>query len=149
LGWDRTEATDVTKEVLRWAWRTKKISEFKHSRGKKPFPGHPEAAEGPTGCEKKVVSVILNKVKDLDLVEKTRFFATLSMTKTGVLEFGNGYLKNSRRWLGSLGMTDSRFWKMVSNFRSATKPRVGARLESNQEGSLRRFAKVPVRRGAR
>ncbi len=41
---------------------------------------------------KKVFSVILNEVKDLDLVEKTRFFATLRMTKMRFLEFFNSFL---------------------------------------------------------
>jgi hypothetical protein len=36
--------------------------------------------------------VILNEVKDLDPVDKNRFFATLRMTKMGFLEFFNSFI---------------------------------------------------------
>jgi hypothetical protein len=46
---------------------------------------------------KNVIIVILNKVKDIDLVEKDRFFATLRMRNMKILYFFNIFLFPSRR----------------------------------------------------
>jgi hypothetical protein len=42
---------------------------------------------GLSGCSKMFVRVILNEVKDLALVDKTRFFASLRMTNKWFLDF--------------------------------------------------------------
>jgi hypothetical protein len=47
----------------------------------------PDMALEPTSCCKTNFSVIRNEVKDLELVEKTRCFAPLRMTRSRGLEF--------------------------------------------------------------
>jgi len=42
-------------------------------------------------CCETYFSVILSEAKDLELIEKTRFFATLRMTKFPNQEFCNGW----------------------------------------------------------
>ena len=50
-----------------------------------------ELVENTRSCCKTHFSVILNEVKDLEIIEKTRFFASLRMTRSRCLGFCNSF----------------------------------------------------------
>jgi hypothetical protein len=50
-----------------------------------------QAVAKPIFCHPERIFVILNEVKDLELVEKTRFFAPLRMTRSQGLGFCNSF----------------------------------------------------------
>jgi hypothetical protein len=68
-------------------------------------------------------------VKDLELAEKTRFFATLKMTKTKFLEVFQQPARLSRM-IGARHGGDGKYWR--ENRQRPTVPQIHDRLKSSK-----------------